>query len=99
MIMLESDIERKFVRYCRSRGYITLKLNANWYANIPDRIIVLPGELNTSFFLELKRPGEKPRPGQVKRIRRLRKMGYTVYVADNLDKAVRLVEELVEEIW
>ena len=89
--MFESMIERKFVRYCREQGIVTLKLNPVWYRNIPDRIVIFPGDL--CFFLELKRLGEKPRPGQVKRIRRLRKMGYTVHVADSLEKAKQLVEE------
>jgi hypothetical protein len=53
----------------------------------------MPDEINTSFFLELKRPGEKPRPGQVKRIRRMRKMGYEVHVADTLEDAIEIVEE------
>lgn len=92
---LESTIEKDFVRWCRSNGLITLKLNANWYRNIPDRIVILPGSPNRSFFLELKRFGERPRPGQLKRFRRLRKMGYNVYVADSLTKAIEVVEKYV----
>jgi hypothetical protein len=91
--MLESSIERKFVRWCKSQGLIALKLNPNWYRNIPDRIIVFPGNPGAAIFLELKRPGEEPRPGQVKRLRQLKKLGYNAYHADTLNKAKAIVEE------
>lgn len=82
---LESSIEREFVRYCKSHGAVCLKQNPNWYKNIPDRLVMLPG--HRAFFIELKRPGEEPRPGQRKMLRRLQRMGHKAYYADSLHDA------------
>ena len=43
----------------------------------PDDLILLPGR---SFYVEAKRPGEKPRPGQEREHERLRAAGITVHV-------------------
>ena len=92
--MIESQFERKLVRWCRSQNILCLKNNANWYRNFPDRTIVLPGEPNIAFFLELKRPGEKPRPGQVNRLRRLRRMGYHAVYVDDLHEAIVVIQNV-----
>ena len=93
--MLESTIERKYVRWCRTCGVIALKLNPNWYKSIPDRIVVIPGGM--CFFLEFKRPGEKPRKGQYKRMRQMRRMGFKVFWADNLEDAIQITEDFVKK--
>lgn len=80
---LESYIERKFVDYIRSVGGMALKLDAMSCAGIPDRLVVLPD--GKMFFVELKQPGKKPRPIQLKRHADLRKLGFDVYVVDSLD--------------
>lgn len=85
--MLESKIERGYVRWCKSHGMLCLKQNANWYANIPDRLIIIGSHC---FFLELKRPGEDFRPGQLRRAKVMRERGYTVYLADDLDRAIEI---------
>lgn len=85
--MLESKIEREYVLWCKSCGILCLKQNANWYANIPDRLVIINSHC---FFLELKRPGETFRPGQLKRASVMRERGFTVYLADNLDRAIEI---------
>ena len=48
---------------------------------VPDRIVLLPrGKIG---FVEVKRPGERPRPIQVKRIEELRELGFKVFVLDD----------------
>ena len=47
----------------------------------PDRIILLEG--GKVLFVELKRPGEKPRPLQLARHKLLRDLGFKVYVLDD----------------
>lgn len=64
--MLESEIEKKIVRYVQSRGGMCLKWVSPGFTGVPDRIILMPG--GKIFFAELKRPGEKLRPRQ-KRVR------------------------------
>lgn len=60
--MLESEIEKKIVRYVQSRGGMCLKWVSPGFTGVPDRIILMPG--GKIFFAELKRPGEKLRPRQ-----------------------------------
>ncbi len=40
----------------------------------PDRLVLLPGA--TAVFAELKRPGEKPRPDQLRALKRLTDLGF-----------------------
>ena len=48
--------------------------------DMPDRIVLLPGCCFA--FVEVKAPGEKPRPLQLSRHRLLRRLGFPVYVLD-----------------
>jgi hypothetical protein len=86
----EADIEEKFGGYVKSNGGLYLKQNAGLYANVPDRAVFKPGGL--AFLLELKRPGEEPRPGQDKWARMARRRGHFVYWADSVEEAVQIYE-------
>jgi len=88
--MYETQIERDFFNYVKDNGGVALKVNARWYVNFPDRIVVCPG--GRAFFLELKRPGEKPRSGQSKVARYLKRRSIPVHWADSYEKAVALYE-------
>lgn len=85
MRKLEKDIEGDFVKYARKHGYQALKFEVRGRRNHPDRQIFLGW--GYSFFIEFKRKGEKPRPGQASRIKKWQKLGYSVYVCDNLQDA------------
>ena len=81
--MLEKTIELKFVREVKKLGGIALKLDCPGFVGMPDRLVLLPdGKL---FFAEIKAPGKKPRPTQLKRHEMLRKLGFKVYVVDSLE--------------
>jgi hypothetical protein len=45
-------------------------------------------------FVEVKRPGERPRPIQVKRIEELRKLGFKVFVLDNKNDIKKILDEI-----
>ena len=63
--MLERTIELKFVKEVKKAGGIALKLVCPGYIGMPDRLVLMPrGKM---FFAEMKAPGQKPRPVQVKR--------------------------------
>ena len=58
-----------------------LKFTSPSLTGVPDRIVLLPrGKIG---FVEVKRPGERPRPIQVKRIEELRELGFKVFVLDD----------------
>lgn len=58
-----------------------LKMISPTMAGIPDRLAILPhGHLA---FIELKRPGQKPRPLQQHRINQLNQLGIKALTLDN----------------
>ncbi len=62
--MLEKDIERKLNIKAKTRGCIEVKLISASFNGLPDRIILSPD--GKASFIELKAPGKKPRPLQLK---------------------------------
>lgn len=88
---LEADIENKFSRYALTFGCVTLKMEVKGSRNWPDRQILMGN--GYVFFIEFKRPGEKPRKGQLYRHKVLRKHGYNVYVCDSVMDAIAVLEQ------
>jgi Holliday junction resolvase-like predicted endonuclease len=75
----ESDIEKYLVKRVMDIGGECIKGNAHNSRGMTDRIAILPKGLVV--FIEVKRPGLKPRPNQRVRINQFRKMGHVaVYV-------------------
>ena len=76
----EKSIEQKLVKVAKARGGICPKLVCPGFDGMPDRIVLLPhGRMG---FVEVKAPGEKPRPLQTARHRLLQRLGFKVYVLD-----------------
>lgn len=82
---LEKDIENEFVKYASSKGCMALKFSIPGRRYAPDRIVLCPG--GYVFFIEFKRPGQKPAEGQKLYHEKLRNLGFNVYVSDNYDQA------------
>lgn len=78
--MREREIEKYLVERVTALGGIAYKFTSPQRMNVPDRIVVLPGEL---LFVELKAPGCKPNPGQLREHQRLRDLGQRVEVIDS----------------
>lgn len=90
--MREKDIERKFVAEVKRRGGICPKWVSPGFDGMPDRIALLPG--GKSGFVETKAPGEKPRPLQASRHALLRRLGFRVYVLDDLAQIGGIIDEI-----
>ena len=90
--MLEKDIERKLNIKAKMRGCMSVKLVSASFNGLPDRIILSPDGI--AAFVELKAPGKKPRPLQLKRHAQLRAMNFKVYVIDGIEQ----IEEVLDEI-
>jgi len=84
--MREKIIERKLIQAVRQCGGLALKFISPGFNGVPDRLLLLMG--GKVAFVEVKAPGEKPRPLQVHRMVQLRELGFPVYVVDS-EKAVR----------
>ena len=88
----EKSIEQKLVRATKGRGGICPKLVSPGFDGMPDRLVLLPGGVMA--FAELKAPGKKPRPLQLARHRLLRKLGFKVYVIDDISQIGGMLDEL-----
>ena len=92
-MILERDVERALIRAVRKAGGVCLKFVSPGWAGAPDRLCLLPG--GRIFFAEVKRPGGKPRPLQLKRHEELRRLGFMVRVIgskEECDEITRVPE-------
>lgn len=77
--MKENVIEQKLVTEVKKADGLCIKLLG--MVGIPDRMVLLPdGKIG---FVEVKAPGKKPRPIQVKRMKQLRSLGFSCFVLDD----------------
>ena len=90
--MREKAIEKKLVRAAKVAGGIAPKFMSPGFDGMPDRIVLLPG--GHIAFVEVKAPGEKPRPLQLARHRLLRRLGFKVYVLDDERQIGGLLDEI-----
>jgi len=77
----ESHVEKLFVKAVKQAGGIAPKFTSPGMAGMPDRLVILPGR--PTAYVELKAPGENPRPIQLRRHHQLRALGCHVHVIDH----------------
>lgn len=80
--MNEKLIEKKLVAGVKKLGGLALKFFSVWFTGVPDRIVLMPG--GRIYFAELKTTGKELQPRQVIVIALLRRLGFKVYVIDDL---------------
>lgn len=89
--MREKQIEQKLVKAVRAVGGICPKLVSPGMDGMPDRMALLPG--GRIGFVEVKAPGQSPRPLQTHRHRQLRALGFPVFVLDDPEQIPAIIEE------
>ncbi len=89
--MIENDIETYFIEQVQLHGGRVRK--AEWVGrrHCPDRRLMHP---NRCSWVEVKRPGAKPRPGQLREHKRMRDLGETVDVVSTYEEVDALMELL-----
>ena len=92
--MKEKDVEQKLKKEVEGNGGLCLKWVCPGRAGVPDRIVLFPG--GCLCFVELKAPGEIPRPLQVAVMDKLRNLGFRVEVIDSKEAIGKLVESFTE---
>ena len=90
--MREKQIEQKLVRAVHAAGGIAPKFVSPGLDGVPDRLILLPG--GRMAFAELKAPGQTPRPLQWHRIGDLRRLGFRVYIIDDINQIGGVLDEI-----
>ena len=90
--MREKYIEKQLVSEVKKQGGICPKCVCPNYAGMPDRLVFLPD--GKFALVEVKAPGETPRPLQVSRHQLLRKLGFNVYVLDDSGRIGGILDEI-----
>lgn len=97
--MRERSVENYLVRKVKAAGGEVRKLVTPGRRHAPDRLVLWRGFHGIAYvearvhFVELKKPGEKPRAGQEREHQRLRDMGFSVFVLDTKAKVDRYIQE------
>ncbi len=79
--MREAEIEAHLVKRVRDLGGEVRKVRFIGRNGAPDRLVMLPGR---TIWVELKAPGKKAEPHQVREHARMRGMGQIVVVVDSI---------------
>ena len=96
--MRERDIEAYLVQRVKAMGGEVRKVKWIGRTGAPDRLVMLPAEIihlrsgalwphrpDMTVWVELKAPGKKAEPHQLREHERMRKMGQRVVVIDSLE--------------
>lgn len=90
--MDEKYIEQAFRKAVRDSGGIALKFVSPGFSGVLDRLVLMPhGKIA---FIEVKAPGEKPRALQLSRHKLLRRLGFKVYVLDDISQIGGMIDEI-----
>lgn len=93
--MREKNIEETLRQAVKCKGGLALKFVSPGFDGVPDRLVLLPeGRIA---FVELKAPGEKPRPLQLARHRMLRRLGFRVCVLDCKEDIAKFIKEMMND--
>ena len=93
--LYERTIEQKLAARVKAMGGIAPKFTSPGFDGMPDRLVLLPG--GRMGFVELKTPRKKPRALQLARHRLLRRLGFKVYVIDEINQIDSVLEEIDHE--
>ena len=82
--MREARIENRLKQRTGQAGGMCIKMVVLSTAGLPDRLVLLPG--GRVMFVELKAPGEVPKPIQVYMHGKIKALGFDVHTVDSLEK-------------
>jgi hypothetical protein len=93
---IEAHIQKPVIKYARkSLGLMCTKMDIRNAGGIPDYLIWMPRGL--LLLIEFKKPNGVPTPLQVEMHKRLRTLGYEVYVIDNVETGKELLRRVLHE--
>ena len=88
---LEKVIEKKVCDYAKEKyGVLSRKYTSPQHRNVPDRLLLWPG--GHTLFIEFKRRGRVPTPGQEREIKKLVDLGHKVLVIDEIEYGRTLID-------
>ena len=89
-MMLEKQIEEKVGTYAKEQGFLVYKFTSPQRSAVPDRLYINPRGF--MFFVEFKREGVLPTPGQLREHDKLRKQRCTVEVIDSVEAGKEMID-------
>ena len=90
--MREKTVEAKLVAAVKAVGGLALKFISPGFDGMPDRLVLLPNGILA--FVELKAPGKKMRPLQVRRKNQIEALGFSVYCIDRPEQIGGVLNEI-----
>ena len=90
--MREKYVEQRLIKAVRRSGGLALKFVSPGFNGVPDRLLLFTG--GRAAFCEVKAPGQKPRPLQVHRMEQLRRLGFKVFVIDDVNQIGGIMDEI-----
>ena len=94
--MRENKIEAKLKQMVEKQGGIAPKFVSPGLSGMPDRLVLSPA--GHIAFVEVKAPGEMPRPLQLARHGLLRRLGFNVYVLDQPEQIGGILDEIYSDL-
>lgn len=88
MSMTEAPLQEWACDRAEQAGWFYRRVKWVGRRNAPDNVFAKDGR---TVWIEFKRPGGKPRPGQEREIERMRDAGMEVHVVDNPIKALQIL--------
>ena len=89
---LEKKIEQKLIDEVKKKDGLALKFVSPGMDGMPDRLVLIAvGKIG---FVEVKAPGEVPRKLQLKRHKKLRSLGFKVYVLDDEKQIGGIIDDI-----
>jgi hypothetical protein len=92
VVYSEKSLEQTLSKEVKKRGGLALKFISPGVSGVPDRLVLLPCGMLA--FVEIKAPGKKMRPLQIKRKRQLEALGFLVYCIDNKEQIGGVLDEI-----
>lgn len=89
--MRERTWDRNLKNRIEKAGGWSIKLSTDFITGLPDRLILLPGGYVA--FAEIKTTGQKPRKIQLFIHKKLKKLGFKVYVVDSQEDINLIIDE------
>ncbi|MBD5583994.1 MAG: VRR-NUC domain-containing protein [Clostridia bacterium] len=89
----EGKIEDYFLKKCKENGILCWKFTSASQNGVPDRILIYDGQV---VFVELKAPGETPRPDQLAIHRMIRRHRAVVLVSDDNRTSDEIIDRLLD---
>ena len=93
MVYSEQRVEQALRREVKKRGGMAVKFVSPGLDGVPDRLLLFKG--GVSAFVEVKAPGKKMRPLQLKRKKQLEQLGFQVYCIDNTEMIGGILDEII----